>query len=68
MQKIDEFKNMVDEIKFENLDLFSKIEKTSKFCEQTFKPIKENELKLELRPTPPPINNKLKFYWCKKFH
>ena len=50
MRKIDEFKNMVDEIKFENLDLFSKIEKTSKFCEQTFKPIKENELKPELRP------------------
>ena len=39
MQKIDEFKNMVDEIKFENLDLFSKIEKTSKFCKNTSKPI-----------------------------
>ena len=44
MRKIDEYKNMVDEIKFENLDLFSKIETRSKFCEQTLKPIKENQL------------------------
>ena len=34
MRKIDEYKNMVDEIKFENLDIFSKIEMKSKFCEQ----------------------------------
>ena len=44
MRKIDEYKNMVDEIKFENLDLFSKIETRSKFCEQSIKPI--NKLKL----------------------
>ena len=50
MAKIDEFKNMVDEIKFENIDLFSKIEKMAKFCENTLKPIQETELKPEMRP------------------
>ena len=50
MRKIDEYKNMVDEIKFENLDIFSKIEMKSKFCEQSHTLIKENQLKPELRP------------------
>ena len=35
MKMIDEYKNMVDQLKFENLDIFSKIEISSKFCNKT---------------------------------
>ena len=48
---------MVDKIKFENLDIFSKIEMKSKFCEQSHTLIKENQLKPELRPSPLTINS-----------
>ena len=52
MRMIEECKNTVDELKFENLDIFSKIEMSSKFCKKTQTLIKENQLKPELRPSP----------------
>ena len=47
---IEEFKNMVDDIKFENLDLFLRIENLAKFCEDSTQLIQETELKPEIRP------------------
>ena len=51
-RKIDEYKEMVDQLKFENLDVFQKIENNSKLCQETRGKIRENKLKPELRPTP----------------
>ena len=34
MKMIDEYKNMEDKLKFENLDIFSIIELSSKFCKK----------------------------------
>ena len=50
MANIEEFKSMVDDIKFENLDLFSRIENLAKFCEDSTQLIQETELKPEMRP------------------
>ena len=52
MGKIDEYKEMVDQLKFENLDVFTKIENSSKMCQKTHGPIREEKLKPELRPAP----------------
>ena len=52
MKRIDEYKEMVDQLKFENLDLFTKIENSSKMCQKTHGPIREDKLKPEFRPTP----------------
>ena len=52
MGKIDEYKEMVDQLKFENLDVFAKIENSSKMCQKTHGPIREEKLKPELRPAP----------------
>ena len=52
MKRIDEYKEMVDQLKFENLDIFAKIENSSKMCNETHRLIKENQLKPELRPAP----------------
>ena len=52
MKRIDEYKEMVDQLKFENLDVFTKIENSSKMCQETHGPIRENKLKPELRPAP----------------
>ena len=42
---------MVDQLKFENLDVFQKIENNSKLWQETRGQIRENKLKPELRPT-----------------
>merc|ERR1712215_108167 len=52
MKKIKEYKEMVDQSKFENLDIFAKIENSTKMCQETHRLIKENKLKPELRPDP----------------
>ena len=49
---MDEYRKMVDELKLENLDVFRKIENNSKLLQETQVHIRENRLKLELRPTP----------------
>ena len=41
MKRIDEYKEMVDQLKFENLDIFAKIKNSSKMCNETQKLIKE---------------------------
>ena len=51
-RKIDECKEMVDQLKFENLDVFQKVENNSKLLQETRGQIRENKLKPELRPTP----------------
>ena len=51
-RKIDEYKEMVHQVKFENLDIFTKIENSSKICQEKTL-IKEHGLKPELRPPPP---------------
>ena len=52
MKRIDEYQEMVDQLKFENLDIYTKIENSSKMCQETHGPIRENKLKPELRPAP----------------
>ena len=49
MKRIDEHKEMVDQLKFENHDVFTKIENSFKMCQETHGPIRENKLKPELR-------------------
>merc|ERR1712030_29068 len=51
-RKIDEYKEMVDQLKFENHDVFQKVENNSKMCRETQGQIRENKLKPELRPAP----------------
>ena len=43
---------MVDQLKFENLDVFQKVENNSKLLQERRGQIRENKLKPELRPTP----------------
>ena len=54
---IDEFKNMVDDIKFENLDIFAKIENLAKICKDSTQLIQETELKPEMRPMTLNVNS-----------
>ena len=52
MGKIDEYKEMVDQLKFENLDVFAKIENSSKMCQEKHSPIREDKLKPDSNPPP----------------
>ena len=49
-KQIDEYKEMVNQIKFENLDIFTKIEMSSKIGREEHITIKESKLNKELRP------------------
>ena len=51
-KQIDEYKEMVNQIKFENLDIFTKIEMSSKIGREEHIIIKESKLNRELRPPP----------------
>ena len=51
-RKMEEYKEMVDQLKFENIDVFQKIEYNSKILQETQGQIRENKLKPELRPNP----------------
>ena len=55
-KQIDKYKEMVHQIKFENLDIFTKIENNSKVCQVKDTLIKEQGLKQELRPLPLTVN------------
>ena len=52
-KQIDKYKEMVDQLKFENLDIFTKIENSFTACQEKHTIIRENGLKPELRPPPP---------------
>ena len=52
IKQIDEYKEMVDQLKMENLDIFMKIESNLKLCQEKQTLIRENGLKPELRPPP----------------
>merc|ERR1712030_303548 len=54
--QINEYKEAVDQLKFENLDVFAKIENSSKMCQTKHSPIREDTLKLEFRPTSLTVN------------
>ena len=56
MRQINEYKEMVDQLKFENLDVFAKIENSSKMCQEKHSPIREDKLKPEFRPAPLTVN------------
>ena len=56
MRQINEYKEMVDQLKFENLDVFAKIENSSKMCQEKHSPIREDKLKPEFRPPPLTVN------------
>ena len=51
-RQIDEYKEMVDQLKLENLDVFARIENSSKMCQEKHNPIREDKLKPEFRPPP----------------
>ena len=51
-RQIDEYKEMVHQVKFENLDIFTKIENGSKQCQEKHTLIREHGLKPGLRPPP----------------
>lgn len=55
-KQIDKYKEMVHQIKFENLDIFTKIENNSRVCQVKDTLIKEQGLKPELRPLPLTVN------------
>ena len=55
-RQIDEYKEMVDQLKLENLDVFTRIENGSKMCQEKPSLIRENKLKPEFRPTPLTVN------------
>ena len=57
-RQIDEYKEMVHQVKFENLDIFTKIENCSKQCQEKHTLIREHGLKPELRPPPPDSQHK----------
>ena len=42
--QINEYKEAVDQLKFENLDVFAKIENSSKMCQTKHSPIREDKL------------------------
>ena len=44
-RKMEEYKEMVDQLKFENIDVFQKVEYNSKFLQETQGQFKENKLK-----------------------
>ena len=48
--QINEYKETVDQLKFENLDVFAKIENSSKMCQKKHSPIREDKLKPEFSP------------------
>ena len=54
--QINEYKEAVDQLKFENLDVFAKIENSSKMCQTKNSPIREDKLKIEFRPAPLTVN------------
>ena len=54
---INDFKDMVDSIKFENMDLFAKIGNLAKINEESSQLINETELKPELRPITLNVNS-----------
>merc|ERR1711888_471201 len=56
MGKIDEYKEIVDQLKFVNLDVFAKIEESSKMCQKKHGLIREDKLKTECRPAPLTVN------------
>ena len=56
MKRIDEHKEMVAQLKFETLDVFSKIETSFKMYQETHGPIRENKLKPELKPAQLTVN------------
>ena len=49
-RQINEYKEMVDQLKLENLDGFVKIENSSKMCQEKHSLIREDKLKPEFRP------------------
>ena len=51
-RQIDEYKEMVDQLKLENLDVFTRIENSSKMCQEKHSLIRESRLKPEFRPPP----------------
>ena len=51
-RKIDEYKEMVHQVKFENLDIFTKIENSFTQCQEKHTLIRESRLKSEFRPPP----------------
>ena len=55
-KQIDKYKELVHQIKFENLDIFTKIENNSTVCQVKDTLIKEQGLKQELRPLPLTVN------------
>ena len=55
-RQIDEYKEMVHQIKFENLDIFTKIENNSRNGQEKHTLIREHELKPELRPPTLTVN------------
>ena len=52
-RQIDEYKEMVDQLKLENLDFFARIENSSKMCQEKHSLIREDKLKPEFRPPLP---------------
>ena len=56
-KQIDEYKDMVDQLKFENLDVFTKIENSFTACQEKHTLIRESGLKPEFRPPPDGQNN-----------
>ena len=64
-RQIDEYKEMVDQLKLENLDVFTRIENGSKMCQEKPSLIRENKLKPEFRP--PPLTVKTTFVETKTF-
>merc|ERR1712002_221119 len=64
-RQIDEYKEMVDQLKLENLDIFTRIENSSKMCQEKRSLIRESKLKPEFRP--PPLTVKTTFLETKTF-
>ena len=62
MGQINEYKEMVDQLKFKNLDVFAKIENSSKMCQKKHSPIREDKLKPEFSPPPPPPDSQHNFF------
>ena len=56
-RQIDEYKELVDQLKLENLDVFAKIENSFTTCQEKHTPIRESGLKPEFRPPPDGQNN-----------
>merc|ERR1711947_49496 len=64
-RQIDKYKEMVDQLKLENLDVFTRIENGSKMCQEKPSLIRENKQKTEFRP--PPLTVKTTFLETKTF-